>query len=254
MQLRELAPERDVPVTEHVVKIAERFRELVRRLVKNDRPVLVPQRFQMLLPGFVRCGEKAFKREPLRRETGHRERRDDRARAGRGGNRDAVLSAQAHQLLAGVGDRGHARVGDKRAALPAEQAGDNDGGAFHFVVLIIADERAADAEVVEELQCDARILRGDKVRIFERFDRAGGEIVQIADGRSHQIQCSGHKDYASQWQIFRYSSVSRPSAPRSRTVSRRTAHSGAPFTASIRKMGAHFPGTEKTSLRRTGVR
>ena len=29
---------------------------------------------------------------------------------------------------------------------------------------------------------------------------------------------------------------------------------GAPFTASMRKMGARFPGAEKTSCRRTGVR
>ena len=29
---------------------------------------------------------------------------------------------------------------------------------------------------------------------------------------------------------------------------------GAPFTASMRKMGARFPGAEKTSRRRTGVR
>ena len=50
MQLRELAPERNVPVAEHIVKIAERFRKLVRRFVEDDRPVLVPQRFEMLLP------------------------------------------------------------------------------------------------------------------------------------------------------------------------------------------------------------
>ena len=50
VQLRELAPERNVPVAEHIVKIAERFRELVRRFVEDDRPVLVPQRFEMLLP------------------------------------------------------------------------------------------------------------------------------------------------------------------------------------------------------------
>ena len=50
VQLRELAPERNVPVAEHIVKIAERFRELVRCFVKDDRPVFVPQRFEMLLP------------------------------------------------------------------------------------------------------------------------------------------------------------------------------------------------------------
>ena len=50
VQLRELAPERNVPVAEHIVKIAERFHELVRCFVKDDRPVLVPQRFEMLLP------------------------------------------------------------------------------------------------------------------------------------------------------------------------------------------------------------
>ena len=148
MQLCELAPERNVPVAEHVVKIAERFHKLVRRFIENDRPMLVPQRFQMLLPGLVRCGEKALKREALRRKTGHRERRDDRARPGRCRYRDAVLAAQPHQLFAGIGDRGHARVRDERAAFPAEQPGDNDGGALHLVVLIIADERAADAEVV----------------------------------------------------------------------------------------------------------
>ena len=56
--------------------------------------------------------------------------------------------AEPHQILPGVGDGGHAGVGDEGAAFPSQQPFD-DGRAFLLpVVLVVADKLGADIEAV----------------------------------------------------------------------------------------------------------
>ena len=55
------------------------------------------------------------------------------------------------------------------------------------VVLVIADQRLFNLEMVQQLDRYAGILGGDEIGLLQRFHCAAGEIAQIADGGCHQI-------------------------------------------------------------------
>ena len=150
MELRELARERDLPrAAERVAQVTERAQQLVRRLVEDHRARLAAQALEVLAPGLAAHGEEALKAKLLRRQTGHGQRRDGRARAGDDLHVDALLGALTHDVLAGVGDGGHAGVGHEGARLAGEQAGDDLLAAGVFVVLVVAHARFFDLKMVE---------------------------------------------------------------------------------------------------------
>ena len=59
-------------------------------------------------------------------------------------------------------------------------------------MLVVADKAFFDAEMVQQLQGYAGILRRDKVRIFQCFTAALGNVTQITDGGRNEILHSGH--------------------------------------------------------------
>ena len=81
--------------------------------------------------------------------------------------------AQPHKVLSGVGDGGHTRISHKRAAFTAQKAFHDARTHFKSVVLVIADKWFSDIKMVEELECDPRILRGDKIAGLKRLHRSG---------------------------------------------------------------------------------
>lgn len=81
--------------------------------------------------------------------------------------------AERHQILPGIGDGGHTRVGDQNGGLPCQQAGADLFAPFPPVVLKIADKRLFNAEMGEQPERDPRILGGDKVAGFQRLQCAG---------------------------------------------------------------------------------
>ena len=103
-----------------------------------------------------------------------------------------LLGALAHNVLAGVGDGGHAGIGHERARLTGEQAGDDFLAAGVFVVLVVAHAWFFDLKMVEELRRHACVLGGDEVGTAQRFERAHGQVAEVADRRADQIQCSAH--------------------------------------------------------------
>ena len=62
------------------------------------------------------------------------------------------------------------------------------GGAARFVVLVVADERLADPEMLEQVQRMAGILAGDHVRLLQDIDGAQGDIGQVADGSGDEVE------------------------------------------------------------------
>ena len=140
----------------------------------------------------LQLGEEALEAKLLRRQAGHGQRRDGRARAGDDLYVDALLGALAHDVLAGVGDGGHTGVGHERARLTGEQAGDDLLAAGVFVVLIVAHARFFDLKMVEELRRHARVLGGDEVGAAQRLECTHGQVAEVADRRADQIQCSAH--------------------------------------------------------------
>ena len=143
MQLCQFAANGQLAVAQRVLQLRERAHQAVRRFVQ-DRGALF--RFERLepfgaLPLLHR--KKALEAKPPRRQPRHSERRDRRAAARHCDHRNAVFRAQAHQILAGVGDGGAAGVGHQGAALTVKQPLQDAGPAGGLVVLVVSDQALA---------------------------------------------------------------------------------------------------------------
>ena len=92
----------------------------------------------------------------------------------------------ADNLLAGVADAGHARVAAQRAVFTRLNAV-QDGLAVMERMLIVADHRLFQPQMVQQTQRDTGVLGRDEIRHAESGCHAGRHIVQIADGSSDKI-------------------------------------------------------------------
>ena len=54
-------------------------------------------------------------------------------------------------------------------------------------MLVVADQRLLDIEMVQQLHRHTGILGGDEVGVLQRLHGTGRKIPQIADGGGHQI-------------------------------------------------------------------
>ena len=145
--------------------------------MEDHGALLAPQLLQLLTAlGFAR-GEEALEGKAARRQTRHRQGVHRRAAAGDGDDGHALLGAELHQILAGVGDGRRARIGDEGAALAAQQALDDLLTCAGTVMLMIAHHGLFDLEVVQQLQRHPLILCGDEIHRGESFNGAGREIA-----------------------------------------------------------------------------
>ena len=60
-----------------------------------------------------------------------------------------------------------------------------------FVVLVIADSRCGDREVIQELLRLAGVFASDAVCVFQDFERAKGDVAEVADGRGDEVEAGG---------------------------------------------------------------
>ena len=95
---------------------------------------------------------------------------------------------ERNQAESGVGDAGHARVGDQCDLGSAFEIDDKFGGLGHLVVLVVADGARLDAVMAEEFQGLARVFAGDQVNFLEHAQGAQGDVFEIADGRGDEIE------------------------------------------------------------------
>ena len=63
---------------------------------------------------------------------------------------------------------------------------------FIFIMFMIASHRRLDVEMIEQLDTVSRVLRRDQIYLSKQPHRPVGHILQIADWRCNQIQCSCH--------------------------------------------------------------
>ena len=157
------------------------------RLVEHHGPYLAGQFLQRGAALLFAGGQEALEGEPPRVQPRHSQGRDGGAAAGDGLYRHAVSGAQGHQILAGVADGGGARIRHQCAGLTLQQAGQNGLPCGGAVMLVVADQRLPDVEVVQQLYGHAGVLGGDEIRPGQRLHGTGGKVSQIADGRGHQI-------------------------------------------------------------------
>ena len=92
----------------------------------------------------------------------------------------------ADDLFAGVADAGHTGIAAQGAILPGLDAV-QDGLAVVERVLIVADHRLFEAQMVEQPQRDAGVLSRDEVRQAEGSRHTRRHVIQIADRRGDKI-------------------------------------------------------------------
>ena len=91
------------------------------------------------------------------------------------------------QAVSGIGNSGHARVGDQRDTRALLHFLHQFGGLRHLVVLVIAGGAGRDGVVIEQLLRLARVFAGDDVDFLQNAQGAQRDVFEIADGRSDQI-------------------------------------------------------------------
>ncbi len=98
-----------------------------------------------------------------------------------------MAEAESDETMARIGNQRHAGVADEcdfRALLERDE---QFGGARHFIVLVVADERLANFVVAEEFLRVARVFAGDLIDFFEDAQGAEGDVFQIANGRANEV-------------------------------------------------------------------
>jgi hypothetical protein len=94
-------------------------------------------------------------------------------------------------MAAWVADARHSRIGDEGDPFACLQFGDKFDGPVAFVVLVQANGRHCDFEVVEELLGLAGVFAGDPVGGFEDAQGAEGDVFEVADGGGYQVEAGG---------------------------------------------------------------
>ncbi len=71
--------------------------------------------------------------------------------------------------------------------LPERTCATSSCARVRFVVLVIADGRGADVEMVQQLLRVAGVFAGDELGCAEDMERAQGDVVEVADGRGDEV-------------------------------------------------------------------
>ena len=187
-----LADDCNFSVAECGGEVAERCAYLVRSFVEYHRARLFNYALYVLGAARLVDAQETLKSESSGGHAGYCHRRCECGRSWHGFDFYPVLVAHAHQILAGVGYRGHTGVRDEHAALAVHQPRDYSRAHLESVVLVIAYHRLLYPERVEKLQRHSGVLRGDEIAVFKRIYRAGREVAQIAYRRADNIKYSAH--------------------------------------------------------------
>ena len=165
--------------------------QFVGGFVEDDRALFLQKLGQTLLFLLAVHGQKALEHPAGGVLPGHGQR-GDAGRCRRDGHHlDAPGQRVPHDDLARVGNAGHPGVAAQGTALPCLDALQN-GFALLQCVLVVADHGFLQAQMVQQLHGHTGVLGGDEIRRAEGRCYPGRHIVQIADGRGHDVKSSCH--------------------------------------------------------------
>ena len=192
VELGQLTAEGDAPLrAEGVHEVVQRRAQLVGGFVEDDGPLFTQKLSKtlfFLLP--------VHRQEALEHPAGGVLARDGQRRHAGGRRRDrhdfdAPGQRVPHDDLARVRDAGHSGVRAEGAVLARLNTA-QDTLAFLQCVLVVADHRLFQAQIVQQPHGHAGVLGGHEVRRAEGGGHAGRHVVQIADGGCHDIKNTGH--------------------------------------------------------------
>jgi hypothetical protein len=119
---------------------------------------------------------------------GRRQRRHRRARAGDGNDAQPRFQHCLHQQRSGIADRGRSGIADESHALSLPQQRDHFFRRNALVMLVHRHQPVrTDTVVRQEVRGVARVLRRDRIRRAQYFQRAQGDIAQIPNRGGNYI-------------------------------------------------------------------
>ncbi len=188
-RLGQFASEHDVAIrSEDGHQVGHAIVEAMGRLVEDERSRVLAQRRQPPLTTHRLGWQEAFEAEAIRGQTGRRERGDQSAGSRNRRDPDPLGARRPHQVKARVGDQRRARIGNQGDVLPRQQPGDEAPPRIPFIVIVAGRKRRLDAEMAQQARRMTGVFGGDQGHIAQDLEGAGGDVVQVADGRGNHIK------------------------------------------------------------------
>jgi hypothetical protein len=98
-----------------------------------------------------------------------------------------MAQAKCDQAMARIGNQWHAGVADERDFCALLERDEQFGGARHFIVFVVADERFANFVMSEQLLCVTCVFAGDLIDFFQDAQSAERDVLEIAYGRANEV-------------------------------------------------------------------
>ena len=190
VELGDLTGEAGITIAKNGGSVGDGVGDAVRRLVEDEGAVFDAEAFEGALAFAGTSGKEAEKDELVVRKAGGGEGGEERCRTGNGDDRDAMANGESDQAMAGIGDEGHASITDQCDGGTSFHGEHEFGSAGEFVVLVVADERLMDLEMIQEFEGVAGVFAGDLLDFFENAQGAEGDVFEVADGSGDQIEAA----------------------------------------------------------------
>jgi hypothetical protein len=145
MALGELPGHPHGPIPHHLQQILQQGDQAMGGFEQHHGALFVPQGLQPLPAGAAARGQKSFEAEPARGQAAAHQGGGDGAGARHADHGNGLEPGGGHQLLAGVGNAGQARVAHHRHRLSSRQNLQKLGDAGGLIVLMEADQPPTDS-------------------------------------------------------------------------------------------------------------
>jgi hypothetical protein len=139
-------------------------------------------------PRLILLRQEADEAEIVARQARCGERGECGRSAGDRDDADAFVARRGDEAVARIGDQRGAGVGNERDGLAGLQRRDQLRAGGIGIVLMIGDGFRLDRIAVEQAAGDAGILAGEDIAGGQRFERADGDVAEIADRRGDDIE------------------------------------------------------------------
>ena len=183
MQLRELDADRRLAVAKRVERGLERCGNAERRLVADERVLLVRIFSEPVAERARSARRKTAEGKGRRGESAHQQRDVDGACAGDDLIGNSLLRAGADDAVAGIGNRGISSVRTERHLLARPHVRDNPLGDALLVALAVGEHvgGTGNPEMRQQLPGAPSVLARDDRRGLERLQRPRRKIAEIPD-------------------------------------------------------------------------
>lgn len=150
VQFGDFARQAGGTVAKDFARFGDDFVDAVGRFVKDDGAVFDAEALDGAFSFATAGRQKTDKKKFFIRQTGSGKRGEQSAGTGNGNNRNFVAETKRDEAMAGVGNERHTGIADEGDFGALFHGKDEFGGAGHFIVLVVADERLLNIVMIEK--------------------------------------------------------------------------------------------------------